>query len=119
MRLSFSSLWEQMEKNPLMTSGLDSQALTAVRSGENLHDDGESSFWDEFISLCSNREGMAELLDVSPDKVSNWPARIKEYLEEMKKKTIENPNEPEETEMIPTGDNGAVVTNQDPYIGEI
>jgi hypothetical protein len=117
--LSFRSLWEQMEKNPLMTSGLDSQALTAVRSGETMHDEGETSFWDEFITLCSNRDGMAELFDVSPDKVSNWPSRIKEYLEDLKKKDVENPHEPEEKEMVPTGENGAIVTNQDPYMGEM
>ena len=119
MSLSFRSLWEQMEKNPLMTSGLDSQALTAVRAGEGLHDEGETSFWDEFITLCANRDGLAELLDVSPDKISSWPARIQEYQEKMQKHNLESPHEPEEKEMIPTGQNGAVVTNQDPYLGEI
>ena len=120
MPLSFHSLWEQMEKNPLMTSGLDSQALTVVRAGENLHEKDTTSFWDEFINLCSNREGMAELFDVSADKISNWPSRIKDHLEKVKKVDVESPSEPEETEMIPTGDNGAfTATNQDPYIGEI
>jgi len=119
MTLSFRSLWEQMEKSPLMTSGMDSQALTAVRAGEGLHQDGETSFWDEFITLCANREGLAELFDVSADKVSSWPSRIKEHLEEMKKHHVESPHEDEQQEMIPTGENGAVVTNQDPYFGEM
>jgi len=120
MTLSFRSLWEQMDKkSPLMTSGMDSQALTAVRAGDGLHQEGETSFWDEFITLCANREGLAELFDVSPEKVSSWPNRIKEHLEEMKKHHVESPHEDEEQEMIPTGDNGAVVTNQDPYLGEM
>ena len=118
--VSFRSLWEQMDKkNPLMDSGIDSQALTAIRAGESLHAEDETSFWDEFITICSNREGLAELLDVSPDKVSNWPSRIKEYQDDLKKRNTESPHEPEEPEMIPTGDNGAVTTNQDPYLGEM
>lgn len=117
--VTFRSLWEQMDKNPLMNSGIDSQALTAVRAGESLHAEDETSFWDEFITICSNREGLAELLDVSPDKVSSWPARIQEYQEDLKKSTAESPHEEEETEMIPTGDTGAVTTNQDPYFGEM
>jgi hypothetical protein len=120
MTLSFRSLWEQMDKKtPLMTSGVDSQALTAIRAGEGLHGEDETPFWDEFINICANREGLAELLDVSPDKVSSWPARIKEYRDEMEKHNTESPHEEEETEMIPTGDNGAIVTNQDPYLGEM
>lgn len=120
MEISFRSLWEQMDKKtPLMSSGIDSQALTAIRAGEGLHSEDETSFWDEFITICSNREGLAELLDVSPDKVSSWPSRIKEYQDDMKKKDIEDPHQPEETEMIPTGDTGAVTANQDPYLGEM
>ena len=69
-RLSFRSLWEQMEKSPLMTSGEDSRALTVVRTGKNLHQKDETSFWDEFITLCANRDGLADLFDVSPEKIS-------------------------------------------------
>lgn len=102
-----------------MTSGLDSQALTAVRAGETMHHEDETSFWDEFVTLCSNRQGLAELLDVSPDKVSNWPSRIKEYRDKLKKQNAEGPSSSEEQEVVPTGDNGAVITNQDPYLGEM
>ena len=120
MSLSFSSLWEQMEeKTPLMTSGLDSQVLTVIRAGEDLHGEDENSFWDEFISLCSNRQGLADLLDISPEKIGNWPARIKDYQEKLKKHKIESPHEEEDKNLMPTGDNGAVTTNQDPYLGEM
>ncbi len=121
MTLSFGSLWEQMEKSqtPLMTSGVDSQALTAVRAGQGLHKEDETPFWDEFITICANRDGLAELFDVSPDKVSSWPARIKEYTDKMQKHDAESPHEDEDQEMIATGDNGAVTVNQDPYLGAI
>lgn len=117
--VSFRTLWEQMENTPLMTSGEDSRALTAVRAGKSLHKEDETPFWDEFITICANREGLAELFDVSPEKISSWPSRIKDYLEKLQKHDAESTHEPEDQEMIPTGDNGAVTVNQDPYIGEI
>lgn len=117
--VSFRSLWEQMESSPLMTSGDDSRALNAVRAGKNLHSDDDVPFWDEFITLCANRDGLAELLDISPEKISSWPSRIKEQLEKLQKSDVSNPKAEEEKEVIPTGDNGAVVVNQDPYLGEI
>lgn len=119
MALTFRSLWEHMDESPLMDSGLNSQALTTVRAGEDLHGDEETSFWDEFISLCSNSQGMADLLDVSADKVSNWPAKIKEYRDKLDAHSKENPSTPDEKEVVPTGQTGAFVTNQDPFMGNM
>ena len=115
--LSFASMIEQMKKTPLMTSGDDSRALTALKSGKDLHDDDETSFWDEFMTLCSNRDGMAELLNVSADKVSSWPARISDYLDKLEQKHADTP-EKDEKEVLPTGHNGAI-TNQDPFLGSL
>ncbi len=117
--VSFRQLWEQMEKTPLMTSGEDSRALTAVRAGKDLHAEDDTPFWDEFITLCANREGLAELFDVSPEKISSWPGRIKEYVDKLQKHDAEDPAQPEEQEVVPTGENGAVTVNQDPYLGEM
>lgn len=119
MTLSFRQLWENMENSPLMNSGEDSRALTAVRAGKDLRAEEDSPFWDDFITLCANRDGLAELLDVTPEKISTWPARIKEHLDKLLKHDAEDPTKPEDTEQIPTGDNGAVTVNQDPYFGEM
>jgi hypothetical protein len=117
--LSFQQLWEQMHKSPLMTSGDDSRVLTAVRVGKDMHQDGETSFWDEFITLCANTDGLSELLDVSPQKISSWPARIRENLEKLQRHDAESPHHREEEKLMPTGENGAVTTNVDPYLGEL
>lgn len=116
---SFSELWDIMEQeSPLMGTGLDSEALSVVRAGEDLRSEEESSFWDDFISLCSNSRGLSELLNVAPEKISNWPAKIQEMLEKLETHDAEDPSIQDDTTEIPTGDNGAIaVTNMDPNLG--
>jgi hypothetical protein len=118
--ISFSQLLEQLEKNkdntPLMTSGESGPALTVIKSGKELHGEGEASFWEEFISLCSNSDGLAELLGVSREKVNSWPTRIQDQLEKLSQN---NSQDKEEKKIVPTGETGAIVTNQDPDLGAI
>lgn len=117
---SFSELWTVMEESPLMGSGEDSEAIEVVRSGKNLRKEDESAFWDDFISLCSNTRGMANLLNVAPEKISNWPAKITEMLEKLETNDAEDPGIKDDTEMIPSGDNGAITaTNLDPNLGDM
>jgi hypothetical protein len=59
------------------------------------------------------------LLDVSPQKISSWPARIRENLEKLQRHDAESPHHREEEKLMPTGENGAVTTNVDPYLGEL
>lgn len=120
--VSFQRLWEAMEKSgtsPLMDSGDDGQVLTAVRVGKNLRKEDESPFWDDFITICSNSQGLSELLGVSPEKISSWPSRVREALDKLEKHDAESPNIKDDKEMIPTGDNGAFTVNTDPHLGEI
>lgn len=117
---SFSELWAVMEESPLMGSGEDSEAIEVVRAGKNLRKEDDSPFWDEFISLCSNTRGMANLLNVAPEKISNWPAKITEALEKLEKNDAEDPGIKDDMEMIPSGDNGAITaTNLDPNLGDM
>lgn len=124
---SFSELWSIIENNksvsPLMGSGDDSRALNVVRAGKDMRKEGESSFWDDFTSLCSN-DGLADLLDVDRDKVASWPAKIKEHLDKLTNHAHEDPNHEEDTALLPTGSNGAFTvpsnaTNSDPNLGEL
>ena len=120
MSLSFCQLWEQMQKaaqsgSPLMDSGEESRAISAVRAGANLRSEDETSFWDDFISLCANTDGMSELLGVPEDKIRGWPTRIKEQLSKLEKHDAENPAQQNDTQVVPTGDNGAF-TNVDPQM---
>jgi len=66
------------------------------------------------MSLCSNAEGMAQLFNVSPEKVRSWPGRIREILDQVERQEKDNPGEKKKAEMLPTGDNGAFTTNVDP-----
>lgn len=125
--VSFDELWEAMENqeatSPLMSSGDDSRALSVVRAGMDLRKEDESSFWDDFISLCSNG-GLADLLDVSKEKVARWPAIVQEHLEKLQNHDREDPGgEKDDTEMVATGENGAftapVPSNSDPNLGEL
>ena len=118
--LSFADLYEQMDsarKSPLMDSGDDSQAVQLVRAGEQLRKEGENSFWDDFLSLLSNSQGFADLLKVSSDSVVSWGERIRDAREKLGKEDGTSSSEDEEKEVMPTGDNGAVVaSNQDPVM---
>jgi hypothetical protein len=122
MALSFAQLWEQIEKDkarasPLMGSGEENRSLVVVRAGKILHKEGQAPFWDEFISLCNNTEGMAQLLGVGKEMVATWPAKIQEALDKLERHNAHHPSEDEKDEVMPTGDNGAVsFTNQDPKI---
>lgn len=121
MTLSFCRVYEEMlkdraQQSPLMDSGLETKALQIVRAGKELRGDEESSFWDDFIQLLSNSEGVAELFGVSQEKVATWPHRIKLNLDQLDNQQQSSPEE-EDTELVPTGDNGGVAaTNQDPPI---
>lgn len=63
----------------------NSKKLDAIRSGNNIRNPNCGNFWDDFIHLCGNAEGMAELLDVPKEKVTGWAGRISDS-----KKEVEN-----------------------------
>lgn len=117
--VSFSELWNVIENSnttPLMGSGNEDRAISAIRSGRDLRSKEETSFWDDFISLCSN-EGFADLLDVNKEKLSTWPAKIKELLNKIEDVKHEDPEHEDDTELMATGDNGAFTVNSDPNLG--
>jgi len=106
--------------SPLMGSGDDSESINVVRTGKNLRKEGETAFWDDFISLCGNTRGLANLLNVAPEKIANWPAKITEALEKLETNDAEDPGIKDDMEMIPSGDNGAITaTNLDPNLGDM
>lgn len=120
--VSFCKLLEAMEKNkqsPLMDSGEEGEILSVIRAGKDLRQEGDTPFWDDFIMVCNNTRGLADLLDVSPEKIRSWPSKIQEALTKLQTHDVQSPNTETDTEVIPTGQNGAVTTNQDPYLGEM
>lgn len=51
------------------------KAMEVVRKGMNLG--GDRDFWDDFLSLCGNVEGMSDLLGAPREKVTSLGERIR------------------------------------------
>lgn len=121
--VSFAQLWEQLEKeklkSPLMGGDSNGPSMAILKAGVELRHDKQTSFWDELISLCANPQGLSELLGVSKETITSWPAKIKNGLSDLESKNPETSNERENKKLIPTGMTGAVTTNQDPNMGDM
>lgn len=76
MALSFCQLLESMKDSDQLT---DDKSVDVVRSGININD----KFWDEFIQVCGNADGLATLLDVPRHKVAGWASKIYDVLEKI------------------------------------
>lgn len=121
--MSFAYLCHRMDEEkrqtPLMDSGEENKSIIVVRKGNQLRKEGERPFWDDFIDMCGDAQGLSTLLQVEPQKIMKWPSRIREMLEKLKQHDAENPGADDRDEVIPTGDNGAFTVNQDPNLGEM
>jgi len=88
MTLSFQRLCEIMdrkktalrEEDDMEGGGGESAAMTVVRSGLDIRSDECGSFWDDFMNVCNNADGMAELLDVPAEQIANWSSKIREMV---------------------------------------
>lgn len=55
----------------------DEKALHIVRKGMNLQRGND--FWEDFLRLCGDSEGMAALLGVARDRVTGLSGRIERF----------------------------------------
>lgn len=92
--MTFLEAWEKARN---IKESSDDAAIGAIFTGINV----ANNFWDNFILVCNNKEGMAVLLNVSPEKVASWPLAVQENLE--KSKDHKNPEAKEKTHIIDTG----------------
>ena len=76
----------------------DDAAINAIFTGQNIADD----FWDNFILVCNNKDGLAALLGVTPEKVMSWPSSIQKHKKESLNR--DNPEEKTKNQIINTGD---------------
>lgn len=83
---------------PLLDSGEDSKAMELIRVGLGL----DPNFWDHFMKICNNPEGLADLLNISTSDISNWSSRVKDALTKVQKTN----DEEQRNKMIQTGDGG-------------
>ena len=112
MRQTFLQLWERIQleetdpdlddsevTTPLMGSGEEGPAMQVIRAGLNLRSGDCGNFWEDFMQLLGNKEGLSDLLGVSQEDVSEWYARIKENLD----KVGNNDKEKKKVKVTPTG----------------
>lgn len=107
MALSFSKLLENMQKD---TEQTERHAKEAVRAGLNLRSADCGSFWDDFIQVCGNTQGMAELLGVPTHQISRWGSRIRDYVTKVNREETEQ-NKDGKAVMISTGDDSATLAD--------
>jgi hypothetical protein len=75
---------EQEDDAALLDSGEESKAMRVVRTGISLRSNKDcGNFWDDFISVCNDSEGLAELLDVPTEKIGNWATKVKEIVDKV------------------------------------
>jgi len=82
------------------TGAVSDQAKEVVKAGKNISED----FWDNFNQVMGNAEGVADLLDVSKDKVAQWASKIKKVLDEIGQNEDEGAKD--KAASVPTGDGG-------------
>jgi hypothetical protein len=75
----------------------DASATSVIATGQNV----DENFWDNFIVVCNNEDGLSALLNVPPEKILTWPSIIKMYV-----KKASTGIEPEKInhKVLPTGD---------------
>jgi hypothetical protein len=79
----------------------DSKKMHAIRTGLNVNEE----FWDEFMQVCNNSDGLSELLDVPSASIIGWASKIKDALEMVRQadSTGEGDEKPK-SKVINTGD---------------
>lgn len=76
----------------------ESKALEIVRKGMNLQRGND--FWEDFLRICGDGEGMAALLGVSRDRVTGLSGKV----ERLKGMIGDSDSSSKKDRMIKTGD---------------
>lgn len=97
----------------LMSTGEETRSMQTIRAGMNLKENDDESFWMDFMKLCSDSEGMSELLGVKEVEVRSWAAKVREALEKVKESNRQNPEGQDDKKVMPTGDNDGSMTVND------
>jgi hypothetical protein len=96
--ITFGRLIERMEEDKGVGQP-DTAAIGVIRSGLNIRPE----FWEDFINVCGDAQGMSQLLDVPRHLVTGWGGKIREALANVDKADDEEAKG-EKSETIPTGD---------------
>lgn len=120
MGLTYAELLALMEMNQdpstgdLMGSGEETRSMKVIRAGMNLREsDDELEFWNDFMQLCGDSEGMSELLGVKPAEVRRWTAKIRENINRVQEINSTNPEGEDNSKLMATGDNDGAISVDD------
>lgn len=64
-----------MRREPL---DLNNKSIAVIEKGMEL----DEKFWDNFLEILNNTDGLAQLLDISSSKISTWHEKIKDAIKE-------------------------------------
>lgn len=76
--VSFRQLWENIES--AKKSPLDDKAMSAIRTGIGVREE----FWEDFMAVINNSEGLSALLDIPSVKIGSWHEKVKNVLEKVR-----------------------------------
>jgi hypothetical protein len=76
---SFQRLWENIQAQKEKTPH-DDKAMSVIRTGIGVNDE----FWDNFLLVINNSEGLSQLLDVPTTKISSWHDKVKHVLDKVR-----------------------------------
>lgn len=120
MGLTYNELLAIMESNQdpafgdLMGSGEETRSMKIIRAGMHLREgEDELEFWNDFMQLCGDAEGMSELLGVKSAEVRRWTARIRENINRVKEINSTNPEGEDNSKLMATGDNDGAISVDD------
>lgn len=106
MGTTFWKLLQNMneeEDAALLDGGEESKAMRVVRTGVGLRQSKScGNFWDDFIAICNDGEGLAELLNVPSEKVGSWASKIQEILDKVESADDQETSK-KKAEVVPTG----------------
>jgi hypothetical protein len=71
---SLGFLIERLSKSK--DSNKEEKIKEIISFGKNIRDD----FWDDFILLLNDPDGLSALLGISEDEIFTWHSKIKKYL---------------------------------------
>lgn len=77
---SFQKLWENIQSDKAKKTPHDDRAMSAIRTGIGVREE----FWDDFLQVINNSEGLAELLEIPVSKISSWHDKVQHALEKVK-----------------------------------
>jgi hypothetical protein len=92
------SLYKLLESMDRSNKDTDDKAMNVIRTGLGVDED----FWDNFLLVINNSEGLSALLDVPTTKIGSWHNKVRQALSKVAQ-ADERPNPKGNTKLIHTG----------------